>query len=263
MLKITPSIERKICVDAGLKPVKWSVISVNFNSLDYLDYQARVLQEFNEDYEYIICDNTFPRQEDQLNELKLKYKNIKIIINPIEKWKHGSGLNSGLEIATGKYVCMIDPDFFFHKKNYLGFLEEFLQKGYHAVGTEFIPNYDIFPMPWGAAYFLNEVKDLNMDNDFFECKECNKWVCKVELDTGYQIRIRLKNKPFVAFKQVTPNIPFLGYHSVSFQPKSYEYDGEIVCSHLMRGIYHIKETIDDKLHEARKNYCEYFYSILR
>ena len=73
----------------------------------------------------------------------------------------------------------------------------------------------------------------------------------------------LKNKPFVAFKQVTPNIPFLGYHSVSFQPKSYEYDGEIVCSHLMRGIYHIKETIDDKLHEARKNYCEYFYSILR
>ena len=80
MLKITPSIERKICVDAGLKPVKWSVISVNFNSLDYLDYQARVLQEFNEDYEYIICDNTFPRQEDQLNELKLKYKNIKIKI---------------------------------------------------------------------------------------------------------------------------------------------------------------------------------------
>lgn len=241
---------------------KWSVVSVNFDSLDYLDYQAKVLEEFNDDYEYIICDNTFPRQNSQLEELKSKYKNIKIIINPLEKWKHGSGLNSGIAIASGKYFCALDPDFFFHRKNYLQFLEGFLDQGYHAVGTEyFVPN-QFFPMPWGSGYILDEIKDLNMENDFMKCS-CEKWICPGHLDTGYQIRIRLKNKPFVAFKEVPHNVPFMGKHSIEFYPKSYEHDGEIVCSHLMRGSYVKKEEVTDEVRIARRKYCDYFYSILK
>ena len=258
----TQSTKRRVA-NPPPKSVKWSVVSVNFNSLDYLDYQARVLEEFNDDYEFIICDNTFPRQQKELEELKSRHKNIKIYINPLEKWKHGSGLDTGISKSHGKYICMIDPDFFFHKKNYLQFLEGFLDQGYHAVGTQYIKPNEFFPMPWGAAYILDEIKDLSMDNGFMHCKECNKWICPGHLDTGYQIRVRLKNERFIAFKEVAHNIPYLGNHSIAFSPKCYEYNGEIICSHLMRGGYDKAEVINEEVKKIRKNYCEYFYSILR
>jgi len=241
---------------------RWSVISVNFDSFEYLDYQAKVLQEFNDDYEFIICDNYTPSQENQLKELKSKYKNIQIVVNTDKTWKHGAGLNLAMKEATGKYICMIDPDFFFHKKNYLQFLESFFDQGYHAVGTEFYTPHKSFPVPWGAAYILDEIKDLDMESNFGQCEGCKKWICPFHMDTGFQIRIRLKNLPHMAFKEVPHNIPFLGNHSNEFRPRCYEHDGKIICSHLMRGKYDRNEDVNQEVKEIRKKYCEHFYQLL-
>lgn len=247
-----------------LKNPKWTIASVNWDSLDFLEHQAKFFHTFDDNFEYIICDHTRPFQREQLLELQKKYKNIRLYFphDADKKYcEHGQGLNNCLKIAKGKYFLTIDPDFFFMKKRILNFIEEFFKKKYHAVGTMY---YDVsFPPIWGAAYITKEIKDLNLMPATFLCPACNNFKYDYLVDTGYQIRIRLKNKLHIGFKTTESKMPFFGSHSDGWTPSAFEYQNKIICYHLMRGAYNRKDPFaTPEMIKARKKYTEYFWNNL-
>ena len=247
-----------------LKNPKWTIASVNWDSLDFLEHQAKFFHTFDDNFEYIICDHTRPFQKEQLHELQKKYKNI-ILHFPHDADKkyceHGQGLNHCLKKARGKYFLTIDPDFFFMKKRILNFIEEFFKKKYHAVGTMF---HDVrFPPIWGAAYITKEIKDLDLRSKPLNCNKCGNFQHNYLLDTGCEIRIRLKNKSNIAFESAGSKLPFFGSHLDGWNPNAFVYQNKIICYHLMRGSYNRKDPFaTPEMIEARRKYTEYFWNNL-
>lgn len=247
-----------------LKNPKWTIASVNWDSLDFLEHQAKFFHTFDDNFEYIICDHTRPFQREQLLELQKKYKNIRLHFphDADKKHKlHGEGLNDCLKIAKGKYFLTIDPDFFFMKKRILNFIEEFFKKKYHAVGTMF--HHVRFPPIWGAAYITKEIKDLDLMAKPFDCNKCGNFQHNYLLDTGCEIRIRLKNKLNIAFESTESKLPFFGSHLDGWNPNAFLYQNKIICYHLMRGSYNRKDPFaTPEMIEARRKYTEYFWNNL-
>jgi hypothetical protein len=247
-----------------LKNPKWTIASVNWDSLDFLEHQAKFFHTFDDNFEYIICDHTRPFQKEQLHELQKKYKNIRLHFphDADKKYcEHGQGLNHCLKKARGKYFLTIDPDFFFMKKRILNFIEEFFKKKYHAVGTMF---HDVrFPPIWGAAYITKEIKDLDLRSKPFNCNKCGNFQHNYLLDTGCEIRIRLKNKSNIAFESAGSKLPFFGSHLDGWNPNAFVYQNKIICYHLMRGSYNRKDPFaTPEMIEARRKYTEYFWNNL-
>lgn len=249
-----------------LKNPKWTIASVNWDSLDFLEHQAKFFHTFDDNFEYIICDHTRPFQREQLLELQKKYKNIRLHFphDADKKHKfHGEGLNDCLKIAKGKYFLTIDPDFFFMKKRILNFIEEFFKKKYHAVGTMY---YDLsFPPIWGAAYITKEIKDLDLMSGTFRCSVCNNFKHNYLVDTGYEIRTRLKNKLHIGFKRTESKLPPFGSYldGWTLRHQAFEYQNKIICYHLMRDSYVPKDPFaTPEMIEARRKYTEYFWNNL-
>lgn len=245
-----------------IKP-KWTVASVNWDSVEFLEYQAKYFHEFNEDFEYIIYDNENLSGKKELDDLRIKYNKIKVVYTPWHSYgggAHGIALNQCLGMAKGKYFLAIDPDFFFLKKNILPFLESFFDRGFHAIGTEYYGT--TFPMPWGAAYKTKEIKDLNLMSKASHCEGCKKWIYDKDFDTGWQIRTRLQNKPHHAFKQIMSTVPDLGKHSYDWHPQTYAYDEKIIAHHLKGGSFVNPDLPKEELKEIRNKYTEWMWNQL-
>lgn len=248
-----------------LKSPRWTIASVNWNSVEFLDHQLKFFHQFGDNFEYLIVDNTNPSQKEALEKLSLKYDKIRLFFPTSGGLNHSDGLKHCVTLAEGKYILIMDPDFFWMKKSILNLFEHYFHQGYHAIGTEFWDH--PFPMPWGAAYYTKEIKDLNF---YTKCQmkcDCGNIVGDRWSDTAFEVRIRLQNLPHFGFKKTNSTIiPFMGNHSFAFKPISFIYNGEVIAHHLMRGEYPFpmkNEMINHQIIESRKKYIDYFWNNLK
>lgn len=92
------------------KKPKLSVITVNWNGLEYLKKCVDAIQEFTTDYELIIVDNNSEDgSKHYIAELLKKNNNIKSIsIDYNAGWVEG--INIGLGVVKGEYICFLNND---------------------------------------------------------------------------------------------------------------------------------------------------------
>jgi len=211
---------------------KWTVATVNYNSYDFVQYQLKFFHEFNKDFEFFVHDNQSETETEESKKIKADYPDVNYIhaIRFGKGWgAHGIALNNCMKRSKGKYFLAIDPDFFWMKKEILPFLESYLDSGYHAVGTEYFGH--PFPAIWGIACITNEIKDLNLMAKSSFCEKCKEWVYDRDYDTGWQLKIRLGNKPFHAFRQVANQVPDFGTY-VNKNSQTYVFDEKVIAHHL-------------------------------
>jgi len=93
-----------------MKKPKLSIITVNWNGLEYLKKCVEAIQEFTTDYELIIIDNASEDgSEHYIREIVEKNENIKALFNDKnEGWV--KGINEGLKMVEGEYICFINND---------------------------------------------------------------------------------------------------------------------------------------------------------
>lgn len=240
---------------------KWTIASVNWDSLEFLKYQSKFFHEFGNDFEFLIFDNEHTILTEEFNDLQKSYQFVKVF--PTEKthegfYGHGIGLNELLKLATGKFIFFIDPDFFYIKKNILNFFEEKFNEGCHAVGADYWG--DPFPMPWGSAYYAEEIRDLDLRSKAHFCKDCNKWIYDFYYDTAFQIRIRLKNQSFYSFKSRKANsLP--NYGAVSeIKSQEFFHSDKIVAYHLKGGS---QMTKNENKEDIKRKYVNWMWSQLQ
>jgi hypothetical protein len=243
--------------------LKWTVGIVNSDSLEFIEHQLKYFHEFCSDFEFIIYDNDSIKKNTFLDDVSKKYNNTRIIQTPSASHglhSHGLGLNACVQMAKGKYILLMDPDFFWMKKDILSFFEHYFDQGYHAIGTEYWSH--SFPMPWGAAYITDEIRDLDLRAKAHPCDKCHTWASDRDHDTGFQIKIRLKNKPFFFFRSSKNNqIPDLGKLN-SIYAQTFVYDGRNVAHHLKDGCK-IKEGQNrNEINEIKNKYTEWMWSQL-
>ncbi len=271
---------------------KWTIAFVNYKTAVYLNYQLKILYEFNDpnEFEIIIVDNSNPFQKDELEDLtkpyNAKWKNIKIVYNDergsMGSVQHGQGMTIALKMANSKYFLAEDPDFFFVIKNHLKFLESFLEQGYIAVGAPYTHGVGLgnpnFPALWGAAHPLTLIQHLDCMADTSEWakKECaTRFKDKLDysFDVGYKIREALSTEDndsnFVAFDHLPVNnlAEKIGIHSYEVGTQSYSYNGKVVAFHLFRGSFTGKPNenkdsnldLQIKTYRVRDKLSKYFY----
>jgi glycosyltransferase involved in cell wall biosynthesis len=242
---------------------KWTIGIVNWKSIEFIEYQLKYFHSFSDDFEFLVCDNESDIETPKFKELKEKYPKLKLINRywKSDSWAaHGIGLNQCTKIAEGKYILLMDPDFFWMKKDILSFFEHYFDQGYHAIGTEYWSH--SFPMPWGAAYITDEIRDLDLRAKAHPCDRCHTWTSDHDHDTGFQIRIRLKNKPFFSFRSSKNNqIPDLGKLN-NIYAQTFVYDGRNIAHHLKDGCK-IKEGQNrNEINEIKNKYTEWMWSQL-
>lgn len=250
---------------------KWTIATVNFMSTDYIRWQAKMLHEFNDDFVFIILDNSYPKlQVDELEEIKKEYTNTVVIYNAppnsLETVKggsgsHGKGLTHILNNSKSKYFLANDPDFFWVIKGHLRYLEKYFDQGFHAVGAQNLGALT-FPNIWGSAYITEEIRGCNLQAKSSFCSHCNQYVYDTRYDTGWELFIRLKHLPYKYFRETEPTVPFLGPHSYDFKPMTYADGDTPVGHHLMRGAYYDNDFLTPKMQIARNNYGKYFYDLM-
>jgi hypothetical protein len=246
-----------------MEKLKWTIGIINLNSLEFIEHQLKYFHEFCSDFEFIIYDNDSVKKNTFLDDISKKYKNIRVIQTPNVSHglhSHGLGLNACVQMAQGKYILLMDPDFFWIKKNILSLFEHYFDQGCHAIGTEDWNH--SFPMPWGAAYITDEIRDLDLRSKCHPCDKCHAWVSDLDHGTGFQLRIRLKNKPHHAFKKVLNQIPDLGKLNNTGYSQTYAYDTKAIAHHL-KGGSQIEETYTkEQVEEIRSKYTEWMWSQL-
>jgi len=86
-----------------------SIIIVNWNVADLLlnSIQSIVQNAPTMEYEIIVVDNN--SSDDSLSRLEVQYPFVKVIANK-ENLGFGKANNQGIEIATGSYILLLNPD---------------------------------------------------------------------------------------------------------------------------------------------------------
>jgi len=82
-----------------------SIISVNWNGLEYLTKLVKSIKDHTKDYELIIVDNN---SEDGSVEWLKKQDTKNVFLKENTGWV--GGINEGLKHATGEYICFINND---------------------------------------------------------------------------------------------------------------------------------------------------------
>jgi glycosyltransferase involved in cell wall biosynthesis len=242
--------------------LKWTIGITNWDSLEFIQYHAKYFHEFCSDFEFIVYDNENIQGTASFDDIRKKYNRTRIVQTPSVSpgcHGHGLGLNACVQMAKGKYILLMDPDFFWMKKDILSFFESYFKMGYHAIGTEYWGN--TFPMPWGAAYITDEIRDLNLMAKSSFCEKYGTWVYDRDYDTGWQIRIRLGNKPHQAFRQVLNQVPDLGRYNTGYS-QTYVYDTKVIAHHLKGGSQIEGSYTEEQILEIRGKYTEWMWSQL-
>lgn len=239
---------------------KWTVACVNFNSFELIKYQAKYFHENYNDFEFLIYDHEGINELYETQELTKKYPKMKIIPSPMKTpgiHGYGLGLNACLMMAKGKYILMTEPQVFWLKKNILSFMESFIDQGYHAIGSEHWGTN--FPMPWSSAYIVDEIRDLDMRSKSYVCEKCQTAMHDRDYDTGFQLRVRLKNKPHYFFRETkSHNMPSFGGLSLLFW-QTFSHDGKQIAHHLCGS--HKYENLHD-MKEKHKELTEWAWQKL-
>lgn len=239
--------------------IKYTVGMVNYKTFDLISYHCRVFDVYCDNFELLVWDNEHEFVTDEFSELMKRYKFLRVI--PSDRmnrhsYSHGVGLNGIMSEAAGERIFFCDPDFFYMKKNVLKFFDSFFDDGYRAVGTVFWSH--PFPMPWGAAYILDDIKDLDLRSKHHYCHDCEKWLCDMYYDTAFRIRIRLGNTRYMSFGEVVPHcLPDFGWRS-NFRSQSFVHDGYLIAHHLKEG-----SQMQGDLLEVKKKYCDWFWENLK
>jgi len=265
---------------------KWTVGFVNFRSSVYVEYQLKILYEFNnvDDFDLVIVDNSNDEQEfENLSKLCRpyieQYGNITLLNNlsDISKLKevygdrffvsghHGEGIKIIYDIAkkNSQYLLVQDPDFFYVKKNYLQIFEKLHQEGNIAVGAPYPKGAawgdPFYPEAYGCSYIVSYLNDSSFTPGFATEEEMKIFNEKYEgkykwwgFDVGWRIRKDYSDKPFVSFDQrkCSELIKKIGQQFRS-KPREYSFKGDIIGYHLNGGTRHPKE---------KKEYVEQYNS---
>jgi len=244
--------------------LKWTVACVNFSSFELVKYQTKYFHENCNDFEFLVYDHDNITNLPEMQEFIKNYDKLKIIPSPMKTpgiHGYGLGLNACIQMAKGKYILMMEPEVFWMKKNILSFMESFMEMGYHAVGTEHWGT--SFPMPWSSAYIVNEIRDLDMRSKSYVCEKCHNHMHDRDYDTGFQLRVRLKNKPFYFFRESrSDNLPPVGALEYLFW-QTFAHDGLELAHHLCgsfnyRGGSRIAE-LNEKYKEIAGVMCDKLY----
>ena len=280
-------------------PKKWTIGIVNFKSSVYLEYQMKILYEFNdpESFKIIIIDNSAPHETDELSKIAKEYEqyhNMEVIyFDPSsEPWmrgsgQHGQGLNEVLKRADTEYLLVHDPDFFFVQKNFLAALEEKLNEGNFSIGAPYrhlngtdtgeIGKPD-FPSAFGAAYKMSEIADLSflpsVSLELFKAGHIC-WIEPLGADVGWEMRKKLSSAKYISFDQQLAKLLKYNFGDYSFQQDPYEYflDGKRIAYHLFRGTFvddgrkfstlKIDQTTPEQWNKTREKFAKYFYEIAK
>lgn len=252
--------------------MNWTIGMVNYKTIDLISYHCRVFDSYCKDFEFLVWDNESDYLTDDFSDLMKKYSFLRVMPSPKRNSRsnshgfglngimHGFGLNGIMEKAVGKRIFFCDPDFFYMKKNVLNFFNRFFEDGYRSVGTEYWG--ETFPMPWGAAYILNDIKDLDLRSNFNYCEKCKKSTYEKMHDTGFQLRIRLGNYRFMSFKELLPHqLPNLGW-KCKWPSQTFVHEEKIVAHHLKEGSQ-VQNLDSTELKNIKKNYCDWFWENLQ
>lgn len=257
---------------------KWNIGMVTYNSSPYIEYQLKILYQFNnsDDFDLIIVDNSKDKNEvDDIKKICNRYgevyNNITIIENnPIEETasgQHGEGLDIVRKMADCQYLVVQDPDFFWLKNNYLSWLEHLLQYN-DAVGIPYprkvSEGQENFPGAFGCAYVFKKIKEisfkpyLNQDYEYSWKKYRESGLDQrgydFFYDVGWLVRKHLSqvnDYNFISFHQVNifNAISKLINSDISYSfetnTRLYLHNGEIVASHLFRGNF-TGNVVDNK-----------------
>lgn len=262
---------------------KWTVGIVNYKTSAFMDYQLKILYEFNDpkDFSLIIVDNSEPFEKEFLDGLKQSYAhhgNIEVLYNDNqnENFKlrtssqHAEGLNLILNRAESDCLLVQDPDFFWIKPRYLHVLEKELNAGALVVGAPYgvaiKTGKPDFPSAFGCAYNLRTVREAGLDFAAGTTEEKEK----EHKYPGWKMRAAFSSKPYVAFQQNYSHLPFLfGEHAYLSIPRYYLCNNEVVAYHLFRGAFvsdsktHVANAhalSPEKYKDNRTLYAMYFYS---
>ena len=272
----------------------WTIGFVNFHTSYYLEWQLKILYEFNDakDFQVIIIDNSKP-SELILNEIISKYynkeKNIKVISNnsqlPAGSPQHGEGMEIILKNCDTKYLMVQDPDFFWVRKGYLNILTNEFQQGASVIGTPSrfgtYHGKPDFPDVYGCAYIKDKLKTGDFMPELDEKKEekTNFQFLGKQFershDTSWLIRKRLSKEKYISFEQaMATELPlYLGCFSWENYPCEYFYNNYSIGFHLFRGSVPCENNLLEKgvgeifqrsdWVNVRKKYAEIFYKITK
>ncbi|MFT6258478.1 MAG: hypothetical protein ACJA0S_000445 [Rickettsiales bacterium] len=296
---------------------KWTVVMVTHNSIPYVAWQLKSLYEFNNpnDFKVIIVENNSFEEKREIEKLSNQYNNfdnIEVLYHQSGAKESQAGFSDGIgsilredirgktldhviKMVDTKYLLINDPHFFWLKKNYLNFLESYLQKGYLAVGAPppskvGIGNAD-FPATFGCAYLTESIKNIGFEgvnHDSEKILESFKIFSKssgysYSMGTGYKIRSKLSSGKYISFAQNKPvkekfynNLSkYIGVYGLS-NIRYYFIEGVSIGVYMLGGGRSCKQMhelvyLDNKQQDSinkswvknRFLYSKYFYSLIK
>jgi len=141
-----------------------------YNSQDYLDRCVRSLLVGGEDVEIILVnDGSTDRTGEIIDGYAEKYPQIVRAVHK-ENGGHGSGVNKGLELATGLYYKVVDSDDWLEKEAYeklLHTIKKHVQDGEESIPDLYIVNYVYNHLDEGVS------RSVGYKNIFPEEKLCS------------------------------------------------------------------------------------------
>ena len=72
---------------------KWTIGTVNWKSIEFIEYQLKYFHEFSDDFEFIVCDNESSVETPKFKDLKEKHPKLKLIN---QHWKSDSWAHTEL-----------------------------------------------------------------------------------------------------------------------------------------------------------------------
>jgi hypothetical protein len=222
---------------------KWTILMVCYKSNIYIDWQLKILYEFNDPQEFkvLLVENNSPASKNELEQIVKKYndlhnnievcyyqpKSLKRPTQRIDEFgmivlrdEHGETIDFAMSKISSKYTLIQDPDFFFLQKNHLKILEEYLQSNV-AIGAPYLGKVGFgksdFPAAYGCAYVTREIKNiefigghnneetLNMAGKVYPKKAGYGF----SMDVGYKVRQLLSAKAYISFRQKRDNDPYI------------------------------------------------------
>lgn len=155
---------------SGLGTADIIYVTIAFNNVKVLEYQAKLLKKFSKDkYSYLIGDNSNNREQSMLIEKFAQNNAIGYVKLPINKLKdpsssHGAALNWICtnvlkKIDDIRYICFLDHDCFPAKEIFLP--EALKVQGFYGLKQERDDMWYLWP---GFAFFdLNQISVKDLD----------------------------------------------------------------------------------------------------
>jgi hypothetical protein len=173
---------------------KLTILSVNFNTSDFLNISLYALQKLTEnDYCVNIIDTGSTKKDfKNLNHIARLYKNItikRINFGLTGSLAHGTALNYLTKNITTPYFVILDSDAVFLKKSWDNILIKRINGKTKIIGTQAPPQKpQDFPLMFAALFETKTFKELHLD---FTPKNI-----KNGQDTGFELRNKYLSSDF-------------------------------------------------------------------